>query len=428
MVDYRTLKDSYSPGGQLSLPILNRERNYMKPRSFVGMAALLLILSGCRHAAPPKMPITLRVATFNVEDIRTVDLLNPDQVRLKKIAGEIAAIHPDIILINEIQYDGEGDPWRPPGEGTGLNAQRLVDWFVNETSADTLDYRGFMLPSNTGIASGFDLDNDGVASTTVPPIPDGGEDGSPGRQTPEGRAYGNDSYGFGMFPGQYGMALLVSSRFRILQDSVRTFRKFLWKDLPDARIPKDPETGEPWYSPEEWNNLRLSSKSIWDVPIDVGDGRILHILASHPSPPAFDGPEKRNQYRNHDEIRFWHEYLSNAEFIVDDQGRRGGLRPGASFVILGDMNADVNEGNSLENPAQKYLLDDPRVNGSFVPQGSRAIEGLDSDDTAWWGLRVDYVLPSIDIRVIGGEVYRQTTNRSEAAQDHFPVWLDIALD
>lgn len=399
----------------------------MKPRSFVGLAALLLIQSGCRPPAPAKTSVTLRVATFNVEDIRTIDLLNPDQVRVKKIAGEIAAIHADIILINEIQYDGEGDPWRPPGGGTGLNAQRLVDWFVNETSADSLDYQAFMMPSNTGIASGFDLDNDGVATTTVPPIPDGGVDGSPGPQTPEGRAYGNDAYGFGMFPGQYGMALLVSSRLRILRDSVRTFRKFLWKDLPEALIPEDPETGEPWYSPEEWNNLRLSSKSLWDVPIDVGGGRVLHILASHPTPPAFDGPEQRNHYRNHDEIRFWREYLSNADFIIDDQGKHGGLQPGASFVILGDLNADINEGNALDNPVRKYLLDDHLVNGSFVPQGSQPIEGLDSDDTAWWGLRVDYVLPSIDIRVIGGEVYRQTTNRSEAAQDHFPVWLDIVI-
>lgn len=391
-----------------------------------GCLLLLLIIAACGRSVTSQ-PVHLRVATINVEDVRTVDLLDDDQPRLKKIAAEIAHIHPDVLLINEIQYDGEGDPWRPPGAPEGMNAERFVQRFIDSTSASRLDYQTLMMPSNTGIASGFDLDNNGVAVTEIPTPPEG-ENGSPGPQSPEGRAYGNDSYGFGMFPGQYGMALLVSGRFKILRDSVRTFRNFLWKDLPAARVPSDPETGEPWYSRQEWETFRLSSKSHWDVPVDLGNGKTLHVLASHPTPPAFDGPEKRNKDRNHDEIRFWHEYLANASFIVDDQGRHGGLRPGSSFVILGDLNADINEGGSLENPVEKYLLDDPRVNGEFVPKSDRPIEGLDPDDTAWWGLRVDYVLPSVDLTIDGGAVHRETTDREEAAHDHFPVWLDIVVN
>ena len=34
---------------------------------------------------------------------------------------------------------------------------------------------------------------------------------------------------------------------------------------------------------------------------------------SHPTPPAFDGPEDRNGRRNHDEIRFWSDYLTTGE-------------------------------------------------------------------------------------------------------------------
>jgi hypothetical protein len=47
----------------------------------------------------------------------------------------------------------------------------------------------------------------------------------------------------------------------------------------------NPETPEPadWYSAEELDVVRLSSKSHWDVPIDV-DGRVLHLLAAHPTP------------------------------------------------------------------------------------------------------------------------------------------------
>src|SRR6201999_1297636 len=96
---------------------------------------------------------------------------------------------------------------------------------------------------------------------------------------------GGDALGFGEFPGQYAMAVL--SRFPIDAKHARTFRKFLWRDMPGAVMPPG------WYSPEELDVLPLSSKSHWDVPIRVGR-TTLHVLASHPTPPAFDGDEDRN--------------------------------------------------------------------------------------------------------------------------------------
>ncbi len=74
--------------------------------------------------------------------------------------------------------------------------------------------------------------------------------------------------------------------------------------------------------------MRLSSKSHWDIPINI-NGKEIHILASHPTPPVFDGPENRNGNRNHDEIRFWRDYIDNtqANYIYDDGGKKGGLSP-----------------------------------------------------------------------------------------------------
>ena len=82
--------------------------------------------------------------------------------------------------------------------------------------------------------------------------------------------------------------------------------------MPGALLPDDPSTPEPadWYSPDELDVFRLSSKSHWDVPVRLPDGRILHLLASHPTPPVFDGSEDRNGRRNHDEIRFWADYVT----------------------------------------------------------------------------------------------------------------------
>ena len=68
-------------------------------------------------------------------------------------------------------------------------------------------------------------------------------------------------------------------------------------------MPVNPN-GSQWYSSDERAIMRLSSKSHWDVPVNVCNNTI-HVLASHPTPPVFDGEEDRNGKRNHDEIRFW---------------------------------------------------------------------------------------------------------------------------
>ena len=73
--------------------------------------------------------------------------------------------------------------------------------------------------------------------------------------------------------------------------------------------------------------LRLSSKTHVDVPVATSAGT-LHILASHPTPPVFDGPEDRNGRRNHDEIRLFADYVDpdRSAYLVDDRGGRAGCR------------------------------------------------------------------------------------------------------
>src|SRR5688572_30445858 len=110
--------------------------------------------------------------------------------------------------------------------------------------------------------------------------------------------------------------------------------------MPGARLPKTTQ-GADWYSPEELDVFRLSSKSHWDVPIQIGR-RTVHFLASHPTPPVFDTAEDRNGTRNADEIRLWADYVTPGRggYIYDDEGRRGGLHPSELFVIAGDQNSD----------------------------------------------------------------------------------------
>ena len=173
---------------------------------------------------------------------------------------------------------------------------------------------------------------------------------------------------------------------------------------------------------------------------------------AHPTPPVFDGPEDRNGRRNHDEIRLFADYVSteSAEYLVDDNGGAGGLSPKGEFVILGDMNADPLDGDSTDQ-AIDQLLNHPRIHpavarGRLIPGSDGGEEnarrpgdqGKPRYDTAAWGLRVDYVLPSQGLKVAGSGVFWPVTTdplarlvgfdgKTPASSDHRLVWVDIVL-
>jgi alkaline phosphatase len=230
------------------------------------------------------------------------------------------------------------------------------------------------------------------------------------------------------------------SKYPIEKQNIRTFQNFLWKDMPNAIVPTDPITKEPWYNKQEWQALRLSSKSHWDIPVNV-QGKIVHILASHPTPPVFDGKEDRNGARNHDEIRFWLDYITpnQGNYIYDDQGTNGGIKNHSRFVILGDQNASKDEGGARKEGIGNLLVS-PFTNNEQSPASIAGINNSDSpfaaNHTAGWGMRADYVIPSrsgIKLEKSGifwpennSALYRLIATRS-ASSDHRLVWADLTL-
>ncbi len=391
---------------------------------------------------------TVRFATFNASLNRfnagdlAAELSSPGSAQPDTIAEIIQRVRPDVLLINEFDFD--------PG---GVSAAGFQDNYLSvpHGDADPILYpHRFVAPSNTGIFSGFDLDNSGAAGDFVP----------------------NDSFGFGFFPGQFGM--VVYSMFPIDEDKVRTFQLFLWRDMPGALLPVDPATGQMWYSDEELDVFRLSSKSHWDIPVLIpkrGHGnshhnrsRRVHFLTSHPTPPVFDGPEDRNGTRNNDEIRFWADYIvpHRSRYIYDDEGGRGGLRGRALFVIAGDQNSDPFDGDSIPGSAQQ-LLDHPRINTKVTPSSpggpeQAALQGNANSlhigdpafDTADFfdgfppppfggapgNLRADYVLPRKNMRILDAAVFWPTSTDPLfslvgtfpfPSSDHRLVWIDVRV-
>jgi hypothetical protein len=317
-------------------------------------AALALLLLA---AASASVAQTVRFATFNASLNRNAsgdllsDLSQPGIVdRGIDYGGNFAALstvqrrvlqahyvaeviqktNADVLLVNEFDFDLNGSPLASSAAMPLGYASRAAGLFqsnflgvgqggaaTGRSASAALNYAYRYTPNtNTGLASGFDLDNNGTI---------GG---------------GNDAYGFGNFGGQFGFT--IYSKHEIV--GVRSFQTFLWKDMPGNLLTSDPSAGAnnlaSYYSADEIAALRLSSKNHVDVALKI-NGQIVHFLSAHPTPPVFDGAEDRNGKRNHDEIRFWKDYINGAGYIYDDAGSFGGLAGGAKFVIVGDYNADL---------------------------------------------------------------------------------------
>ncbi|AGA24855.1 endonuclease/exonuclease/phosphatase family protein [Singulisphaera acidiphila] len=393
-------------------------------------AAIVTVSSSSALADPERRPGVVRFATFNASLNRDSagglvrDLSTPDNTQARNVAEIIQRMAPDVLLINEFDYDQDG-------KAADLFQRNYLA--ISQNGAPAIDYpHRYTAAVNTGIPSGVDLDHDGKVVTE-----------------PGSRGYGNDSFGFGQFPGQYGMVLYT--KFPLEDAGIRQFGKVLWNAMPGALLPLKKD-GTPWYSSEAIAVLRLSSKDHWDIPVRV-NGRTIHVLASHPTPPAFDGPEDRNGRRNHDEIRLWADYLTggeNAAYLGAD-AKQG--RP-EEFVILGDLNSDPVDGGSVPG-AIDLLLKHPRVDARFIPQSAGAAEAsrlqgganqghhgpanqdtADFDDRAVGNLRADYVLPSKGLNVVGGGVFwpsrdeplsRLVGMSPVASSDHRLVFLDLDL-
>jgi len=346
-------------------------------------------------------------------------------IQIRNVAAIIQTNRPNVLLMAEFDSNGTGDDKRAlvAFQENYLSVAQSTEGAGGEANLEPISFPYFeSYASNTGLASGYDLNNDGKIVTDVNDVPDTPWD------------YANDAWGYGVFHGQYAFALV--SQYEIDTENTRSFQEFKWKDLNNAeiptiticdsewnKIPEGMECGDEWYTEAEWNEVRLSSKTHIDAPIIIptADGdQVVHLLLSHPTPPAFD--TGKNVAQNAAEVEFWHYYINDADFIYDDAGITGGLEAGAKFVIMGDLNLDTQDGDGISSVMQALhddeLVNQDVMNGALYPVSNGATEfAIDEGEThpmperitSTFGLAVDYAMPSANLNVTEAAVYWPAT-------------------
>lgn len=339
---------------------------------------------------------TVRLATFAAPLSRDGpglllrDILAAKDPQIAAIVAVINDVSPDILLLTDVDFDAGG---------VALAA-------FSDALRRPYPYQ-FTLRPNSGLQTGLDLDGNGFA----------GDD--------------RDAMGYGRFAGDGGMALL--SRFPIKTDNVIDYTTLLWRDLPDAGLPMS--DGQLFPSAAVFDTLRLSSSGHWVVPFDLGKGQIT-VLASSSTPPVFDGAEDFNGLRNRDELRLW-DHLLNGTF---------GAVP-VHPVVMGNTNLDPADGDGRREAMSGFLarpdLQDPQPRSAGGAAAADAGQtGVPALDTVDWpdgrpgNLRVSYILPSAQLRVLGAGVFWPDPadplaavlgDDGLAAGAHRLVWVDVAL-
>ncbi|QLE85341.1 endonuclease/exonuclease/phosphatase family protein [Shewanella sp. Scap07] len=366
-------------------------------------------------------------------------------IQIRNVAAIIQKTRPDVLMMGEYNNDGTGEDLSALEgfQANYLSVAQSIDGAGGTAELEPIEYPfAESYATNTGLLSGFDLNNDGYIATAE----DLGTD-----------AYANDSWGYGKYHGQYAFALM--SKYEIDSKNTRTFQNFKWKDLEGAENPL--LDGENWYTDEEWQQMTLSSKNHVDAPILIPtkDGtETVHILMSHPTPPVFD--TGKNKLQNAAEVEFWHKYVTRAQDFYDDAGNTGALTAGAHFVIVGDQNLDAATGAGdgfTEVMAQLHA--DPVVNqnvtnGDLYPTSFGAAEYAADRSSAhpypnritaefhnaYGGINADHAIPSASLNIIDSGVYWQASyqqgrllfndarignygNGKDVSSDHRMVWV-----
>ena len=374
--------------------------------------AAALITPPAAAATPSPPGNTVRFATFNASLNRarrgpaaSPTCRRPTTPRPATVAEIIQRVRPDVLLINEFDFDADGTALR-------LFQQQLpVRRRTTAPRRSATRYR-FIAPSNTGIPSGFDLNNYGTSI------------GGPGRRLRLRRLPG---------PVRHGRLLAATRSTPTTSgpSSTSSGRTCRARCCPTTRPPRRRPTGTP---PRSWPSSRCRPRAT---------GTCRSRSAARPSTSWSATPPRRcstvprtaTARRNHDEIRLWADYVTPGAERLHLRRRRQARRArarGAAFVIAGrpELRPARRRQHPRLDPAaagqpagQHHRHPDQRRGRSEQAEaaGRGRTSPTESDPRVRHrrlrrqlpgpgNLRADYVLPSSDLRIRNSGIFWPTVD------------------
>lgn len=281
-----------------------------------------------------------RYVHYNIKELHTGKLLDDANEQVKTAARNLRNLSPDLVSINEMQYD-QADTPLIGYPGTGNNLQRLMARTMLPNLASwTLN----LAPANTGKRSKKKPDGSYALDPNAP-----------------GASALADIVSFGTFPGQYSTGF--GTRFPIDRTLVITDLKWSdWDSAIDLAALKLSNGSSP---PAD---MELFDKNFNDAIVRLDD-RPAHVITFHTVPAfGFGGSAAHNIARNKAQLEFLEWYLLG---VCDPSAASSAVKRCATdikplsantpFIAVGDFNVD------WETPAGgaevlKRMLIDPRVN------------------------------------------------------------------
>ncbi len=391
------------------------------------LALFALMLSACGgSSSPKKFTETVRFATFHVDMAYDhsqgyFDLLAQTRAtgeaqdpRLANLAAVLQQTYqeaqPDVLLLTGIATQiSEGGL---PDETAIIQFEQnyLAQPQASDLSGLSYPYR-YVAATNSGQFIPVDVNGDGKLAL------------------PE------DAQGYGHFHGQNSFVLL--SQYPLEPQQARTFRQFKWHQVEGVSKPLRDDGSE--LEEATWERLNVMDTNFVDIPMRLPDGRRVSLLLTQLVNQQPDEGARRSawlQHRNGAQLNFIADYISDrkdGDYLVDDQGRRGGVNLGRPFVLMGNLNNDEDpfhltvqtpwaEPFEVNSSALRRVLSDSYLLGS---NGRFNSDGLTPDSfgadayqqlvgsshihpqiwTSLSGMRFSYVLPHKALPIVDSGVF-----------------------
>ncbi|GAA5193041.1 endonuclease/exonuclease/phosphatase family protein [Ferrimonas gelatinilytica] len=304
------------------------------PLKTFALALCALLLSACGgSSSPKKFTNTVRFATFHVEMaydssdgyfqlLAQTGATGADQdPRLANLASILQQTYqgdkPDVLLLTGISTKiSEGGV---PDETAIAQFEQnyLAQPQASDLSGLSYPYR-YVAATNSGQFIPHDVNGDGKLAL------------------PE------DAQGHGHFHGQNSFVLL--SKYPLEPQQARTFRQFKWHQVEGVSKPLRDDGSE--MDDAIWESLSVMDTNFVDIPLRLPDGRRISLLLTQLVDQQPAGDSRRSawlQQRNGAQLNFIADYISDrkdGDYLLDDQGRRGGVNLGRPFVLMGNLNND----------------------------------------------------------------------------------------